>query len=194
MTRSLALASNLLLVALVSAAAAAERHCAYLNAKRYCVPAASLVTQPIGSPGIAVRTTIRDLLQEDLLYDQSAATVGIFVTIGEELRAAKMWQHWWSGSTHSTDMGNSAGHLEKTGPNALTIQHGSTGTELLIPRQDMETIPIGITECKPSTEQCSLFFDVGNLHWRVTFPYERRLQLLAIRDAAIAYLEQFRSD
>jgi hypothetical protein len=178
MTGSLALAINLLLVALLSAAA--ERHCAYLNAKRYCVPAASLVTQPFGSPGIAVGTTIRDLLQEDLLYDRSAATVGIFVTIGKELRAAKMWQHWWSGSAHSADMGNAAGHLEKTGPNALTIQRGSTRTELLIPLQDIETIPIGIAECKPSVEQCSLFFDVGNLHWRVTFPYGRRLQLLAI--------------
>ncbi|MGK9338015.1 hypothetical protein [Sinorhizobium meliloti] len=191
MKRALALSSSLLLTAFVSATASEDRQCAHLNANRYCVPAGSLIKQPAPFEGFAVRTTVRDLLEEDLLYDQSAAFVSIFITVGAKRWAAGKWQRLWSESPNSTKTAASAGRVEKTGPSVLTIQNMPDGTELLIPQQDLEAVPIGFAECKASARQCSLYFDVGDVHWQVQFPRERRLQLLEIRRATIAYLERF---
>ncbi|MBZ7927042.1 hypothetical protein LAC81_25435 [Ensifer adhaerens] len=191
MLRVVVVLTGMLLTAGAEGASLAQPRCATLGPRQFCVPREHQA--PPIADGVAVRTTIGDLLLEEIVYQQSASVVTIAAYNGfggdDEVEHLKSLTQSIAQRSLSKDPAEST---EGTGriPN-LSVTPGSDGVELVVAHSDTEPVPSAIAECRASSNRCNLYFTDSSMAWKVSFPYERRFQLSEIKQGSISFLNQF---
>lgn len=79
----------------------------------------------------------------------------------------------------------------------LTVQEMGSGFDIVIPDQDMATMPLGIMRCTRAREffpnpDCSLLFDHDSARWSVSFGRQFMADHAAIRARATDVIDGFR--